>query len=173
MHKKPNLICLMILTTYFLIMFYCISKYYYWRYLSIRGKIDQIYDVIFMFIEVLIMGLYLLIINMMAYGYQITTMTVRLSPFLKNIIITGFILLTSMLMRISTIVVMMFMVVEIIALILLLNMDIFTNINRLKSILIIQLEIDQNNKEYICELSSKIKYYRVFMIYLYVYWILE
>ena len=157
----------------YIIIFCNIGSIFLLLYLSIRGKIDQIYDVIFMFIEVLIMGLYLLIINMMAYGYQITTMTVRLSPFLKNIIITGFILLTSMLMRISTIVVMMFMVVEIIALILLLNMDIFTNINRLKSILIIQLEIDQNNKEYICELSSKIKYYRVFMIYLYVYWILE
>lgn len=138
-----------------------------------RGKIDEIYDVIFMFIEVLIMGLYLLIINMMAYGYQITRMSVRLSPFSKNIIIMGFILLTSMLMRISTVVVMMFMVVEIIALILLLNMDIFQNINRLKAILLSQLEFDRENTEYIKELGLKIKYYRIFMIYLYVYWILE
>ena len=167
MRKKPNLLCLLILSTYFLIMIYWIGKYYYWKFLSIRGKIDDAYEIIFLALETLIMGLYLSIINMMAYGYQITTMNVKFNPFLKNILIMGFILLTSMLMKLSRFVVMIFMIVEIIALILLLNMDIFTNISRLKAILTIQLRFDRNNKEYIWILSSKIKYYRIFLWFIF------
>ena len=170
---KVNLISILIIITYFFIMTYWITKYFYWKELSRRGAVSEAYEIGFIMVESIINGLYLIIISVIAYGYQIVTQRIQWSKFIKNLIISGFILLSYTLISFSNFVVMIMMALEIVGLILFLNRDIIENITKLRKIYAIQMRLHREEDQYISELKSKIKYYRVFMMYLYVYWILE
>lgn len=76
-------------------------------------------------------------------------------------------------MEYSNFFLMIFMVVEIIILLLLLKMDIFSNILKLRKMLDGRENFARHDHEYVSLISNKIKYYKVFMIYLYTYWVME
>lgn len=163
----------MILVIYFAIMIYCIIRYTYWMLLSKYGNDRIVFDLSNLFLEIFIMTMYLTIINMMAQGYQIMSFSFTFKPFIKNVIIGSFILITQLLMTFANFFLMIFMVVEIIILILVLKMDISSNITKLKEVLRNQDNFIVRDPDYVSVVEFKIKYYKVFKIYLYVYWGLE
>lgn len=110
--------------TYFTLTLYCISRYFYWWAMSKFGRIELIFDLLMVGIEVLIQLFYLVILNLVANGYKILHPKFKWKSSAKNVIITLFILFTSLVMQYSNFYMMIIMIVEIFALVVLLKMDI-------------------------------------------------
>jgi len=130
------------------------------------GRIELIFDLLMALIEVLNQLFYLVILTLVANGYKILHPKFQCKSYTKNIIITFFILLTSLALRYSNFYMMIIMIVEIIALVVLLKMDISNTITSID----VSAPVD---RQYMLSINFKRKYYKVFLWYIYVYWTLE
>ena len=110
---------------------------------------------------------------MVASGYKIVHLLFQYRRFIKNAVIILFMLLTSLLMSYSNFFLTILMVSEIVILILLLKMDISYTIRSLQE-MIQGLDVNSpQDHDYVKGILFKIKYYKVFMFYVYVYWPME
>ena len=164
---------ILILINYFLIMIYWISKYIYWVDLSLYGSSSLFWDYFILSLEVLIPILHISIINLIAIGFKIVHQYFQHLSFVKNVIAIGFYVIILLLLYINLYFVFIFMIIEIIVLLLVLRMDVSASIKSLKRVLINERSIAINDPDYVDEVKCKIWYYKIFQVYLYVYWIWE
>lgn len=127
--KAVNRITIMILANYFVMMAYSMIHYIYWILFSKYGKAWLSYQLTLIFLEAIVLCIYLIIINVVANGYKIVHEQFNWNAFAKNIAIISILVVTSLLMQYTNFFLLIFLVVEIIALVVLLKMDISKTIS--------------------------------------------
>ena len=123
---------LLINLSFFALMLYWTTQYAYWMNLSRTGKETVIISLMILFFEILTLWYYLIILLIIANGYKIVYDEFRWKSSGKVLILIGFILMTNLLMKYSNFYLMIILLVEIIILVLLLKMDINSNVTKLK-----------------------------------------
>jgi hypothetical protein len=133
---------------------------------SKRGEVDYRFDLFVKMLEIAALFFYLVIINMVASGYRIVSLEFKFFKFIKNIFIIFLLVMTSLFMEYSNFFLMIFMAIEIVALVLILKIDINGCMKELRnSNADLNPEIEEE-RDFIRINTFKIKYYRLFMIYL-------
>jgi hypothetical protein len=133
---------------------------------SKSGVVDHRFNLFVKMIEIAAFFSYLIIINMVASGYRIVSLEFKFFKFIKNIFIIFLLVMTSLFMEYSNFFLMIFMAIEIVALVLILKIDINGCVKELRnSNADLNPEIEEE-RDFIRINTFKIKYYRLFMIYL-------
>lgn len=133
---------------------------------SKSGVVDHRFNLFVKMIEIAAFFSYLIIINMVASGYRIVSLEFKFFKFIKNIFIIFLLVMTSLFMEYSNFFLMIFMAIEIVALVLILKIDINGCVKELRSSNAdLNPEIEEE-RDFIQINTFKIKYYRVFMLYL-------
>lgn len=170
--KNVNYLSILILISFVFITSYWIVRYAYWMSFSKRGEVDYRFDLFVKMLEIAALFFYLVIINMVASGYRIVSLEFKFFKFIKNIFIIFLLVMTSLFMEYSNFFLMIFMAIEIVALVLILKIDINGCMKELRnSNADLNPEIEEE-RDFIRINTFKIKYYRLFMIYLCWYWAL-
>lgn len=171
--KSINMVSVLILLTYLAILVYCIVRYIYWMLKSEYGRSWLGFELPLILIETTILLLYLIIISLVAHGYKVVNENLTWAALVKNIVIILIFVVTSLLMQYTNFFLMIFMVVEIIALVLLLKMDINKTISIINEAI---NNVDLNDRRsyiILADLRFKRTYFRTFKLYVYIYWTLE
>ena len=171
--KSFNIHSILILINYFIVTIFWIGKYFYWINLSKHGKISDAADPLLLIFESIILTLYLLIINLYASGYKIVNQYFRFLSFAKNLIAIGFYVIFALILNYQFLFVVIFMLILIVIMILMLRMDISTSIQSLQRVLVNESNILQYDPDYVSEIKKKIKFYKCFRVYIYIYFFFE
>lgn len=171
--RNYNYLSILILVTFFFITWYWVVRYFYWMIFSREGEVDSKFDLFVKMLETASFLFYLIIINMVAWGYRIVTLEFKFFKFIKNVFIIFLLMMTTLFMEYSNFFLMIFMAVEIVGLVIILKVDINGCMHQLReSSNNLNPEVDEE-LEFIQINTFKLRYYRIFTLYLYCYWSME
>lgn len=171
--RNFNYLSILILVTFFFITWYWLARYAYWTIFSSRGEVDSKFDFFVKMLETASFLFYLIIINMVGWGYRIVTLEFKFFKFIKNVFIIFLLMMTTLFMEYSNFFLMIFMAVEIVGLVIILKVDINGCIHQLRdSIKNLNPEVEEE-LEFIEINTFKLRYYKIFTLYLYCYWSME
>jgi hypothetical protein len=140
---------------------------------SKTGEVDYRFNLFVKLLEITAFFFYLIIINMVASGYRIVSDEFKFFKFIKNTFIIFLLVMTSLFMEYSNFFLMIFMGIEIAGLVLILKIDINGCVKELRNANFnLNPEIEED-LDFIRINTFKIRYYRVFMMYLWCYWSME
>ena len=171
--RSLSYLSVLILFSYSVITLYLILRYVYWKVFSNNGTVSPYLSVTVNLIEVTSLGIYLVILSMVANGYKIVNNKFSCASFAKYIVIIFFILITSLFLNYVDFFLLFFITSEIIIFVLFLKVDTSICIKRLKEINEMLNPIFVEERSYLESNNMKIKFYNVFTYYLLIYWTLE
>ncbi|CAI2370146.1 unnamed protein product [Moneuplotes crassus] len=174
-YKRHDLsyICLLILLSYFIITSYLILRYIYWRNFSKNGKVNIYFEGFLNFIEVFSIVMYLIIIHLVGSGYKIISNSFSCYKCAKNIAVMLCIGITSLFLRYTSFILLIFFGTEVIIMVIFLRCDIQSCIRKLKRINSELNPIFVEERDIINSNNNMIKYYKCFIVYLLIYSFME
>lgn len=164
-HKFYFIMILILVVMTFSVLF----EFVYWVELSEVGAITDIFQYSVVIKSALMTGLQLIIINLLWYGYKITKPKIQCHSFLKNIILTTFIVISTLIYDYSKgFIIMIVLITLYVILIMLLKMDIKSNTRELENELQNLPAFAANDESITSAIKFKKDSFKRYICYLYV-----